>query len=83
VEIREIVRHDALWFASVCSPGTLAPFQHYVSRLMLAENTTVDGINRVTALSRRQTWGEVMQPLIEAVGDEPIAWSPPTATGCA
>jgi SRSO17 transposase len=53
VEIPEIVRHYAPWFASVFSPGALAQFQRYVSGLILSENKTVDGINRMFVIDGR------------------------------
>ena len=54
VEIPELVRHDAPWFASVCSPEALAQFQRYVSGLILSENKTVDGINRIVVIDGRK-----------------------------
>jgi len=53
VEIPEIVRHYAPWFASVFSPEALAQFQRYVSGLILSENKTVDGINRLFVIDVR------------------------------
>ena len=47
MEIPEIVRHDAPFFASVFSPEAFEPFQRYVSGLIVSENKTVDGINRL------------------------------------
>jgi hypothetical protein len=47
VELPEIVRHYAPWFASVFSPEAFAQFQRYISGLILSENKTVEGINRL------------------------------------
>jgi hypothetical protein len=47
VEIPEIVRHDAPWCASVFSPEAWVQFHRYVSGLIVSENKTVDGINRM------------------------------------
>jgi len=35
VEIPELVRHDAPWFASVLSPEAVVQFQRYVSGLIV------------------------------------------------
>ena len=53
VEIPELVRHDAPWFASGCSPEALAQFQRYVSGLILSEHKTVDGIKRMLVIDGR------------------------------
>jgi DDE superfamily endonuclease len=53
VEIPEIVRHFAPFFASVFSPEALVPFQRYVSGLIVSENKTVDGINRLFVIDVR------------------------------
>jgi hypothetical protein len=47
VETPEIVRHYAPYFASVFSPEAFCQFQRYVSGLIVSENKTVDGINRI------------------------------------
>ncbi len=47
VEIPEIVRHYAPFFESVFSPEAFCQFQRYVSGLIVSENKTVDGINRI------------------------------------
>jgi hypothetical protein len=47
VEIPELVRHYAPFFASVFSPEAFAPFQRYIRGLIVSENKTVDGINRI------------------------------------
>ena len=47
VEVPAMVRHYAPWFASVFSPDALAQFQRYVSGLIVSENKTVDGMNRI------------------------------------
>jgi hypothetical protein len=53
VEVPEIVRHYAPWFASVFSPEALAQFQRYVSGLIVSENKTVDGSNRIFVIDVR------------------------------
>jgi hypothetical protein len=53
VELPEIVRHDAPWFASVFSPEAFAQFQRYISGLILSENKTVEGINRIFVIDVR------------------------------
>ena len=47
VEIPEIVRHYAPFFEFVFSPEAFCQFQRYVSGLIISENKTVDGINRI------------------------------------
>jgi hypothetical protein len=47
VEIPELVRHYAPFFASVFSPEAFAQFQRYIRGLIVSENKTVDGINRI------------------------------------
>ena len=47
VEIPEIVRHYAPFFESVFSEEAFCQFQRYVSGLIVSENKTVDGINRI------------------------------------
>jgi DDE superfamily endonuclease len=53
VEIPAIVQHYAPFFASVFSPEALQQFQRYVSGLIVSENKTVDGINRLFVLDVR------------------------------
>lgn len=53
VEIPELVRHYAPWFASVFSPEAFVQFQRYVSGLIVSENQTVDGINRIFVIDVR------------------------------
>ena len=56
VEIPDIVQHYAPFFSSVFSPQALQQFQRYVSGLIVSENKTVDGINRLFVLDvRNQT----------------------------
>ena len=47
VEIAVLVRHFAPYFESVFSPEAFMHFQRYISGLILSENKTVDGINRI------------------------------------
>jgi DDE superfamily endonuclease len=53
VEIPELVRHYAPWFAAVFSPDAFTQFQRYVSGLIVSENQTVDGINRLFVIDVR------------------------------
>jgi len=53
VEIPDIVQHYAPFFTSVFSPAALQQFQRYISGLMVSENKTVDGINRLFVLDLR------------------------------
>src|ERR687896_469570 len=53
VEIPDIVQHYAPFFASVFSPQALQQFQRYLSGLIVSENKTVDGINRLFVLDTR------------------------------
>jgi hypothetical protein len=47
VELPEIVRHYTPWFATAFSDEALIQFQRYLSGLIVSENKTVDGINRI------------------------------------
>ncbi len=47
VELPILVQHYAPWFESVFSAKALVQFQRYVSGLLVSENKTVDGINRL------------------------------------
>jgi hypothetical protein len=53
VELPEIVRHFAPWFASVFSPEAFAQFQRYIGGLIVSENKTVEGINRIFVIDVR------------------------------
>jgi DDE superfamily endonuclease len=53
VEIPEIVRHYAPFFASVFSAEAFMQFQRYVSGLLVSENKTVEGINRIFVIDVR------------------------------
>ena len=53
VEIPDLVRHYETFFQPVFSPAGLAQFQRYVSGLLISENKTVEGINRLFALDMR------------------------------
>lgn len=56
VDIPDIVQHYAPFFSSVFSPQAFQQFQRYVSGLIVSENKTVDGINRLFVLDvRNQT----------------------------
>ena len=53
VEIPEPVRHYAPFFASVFSAEAFEQFQRYVSGLIVSENQTVEGINRIFVVEAR------------------------------
>jgi hypothetical protein len=53
IEIPDIVQHYAPFFAPVFSPEALQQFQRYISGLIVSENKTVDGINRLFVLDVR------------------------------
>lgn len=56
VEIPEIVKHYAPHFADVFSKEAFVEFQRYISGLIVSENKTVEGINRLFVNeSRNQT----------------------------
>ena len=46
VEIPDLVRHYAPFFAGIFSAEAFEQFQRYISGLILSENKTVEGINR-------------------------------------
>ena len=53
VEIPEIVRHYVSFFTPVFSPAAFEQFQRYVSGLIVSENKTVEGINRIFVVDVR------------------------------
>ena len=53
VEYPELVQHYAPFFTSVFSKEALVQFQRYLSGLIVSENKTVDGINRLFVLETR------------------------------
>src|SRR4029450_139619 len=53
IEIPDIVQHYAPFFASVFSPEALVQFQRYISGLIVSENKTVEGINRIFVIEVR------------------------------
>ena len=53
VAIPDIIQHYAPFFASVFSSQAFEQFQRYVSGLIVSENNTVDGINRLFVLDVR------------------------------
>jgi hypothetical protein len=53
VEIPQIVQHYAPWFEAVFSAEALVQFQRYLSGLIISENKTVDGINRLFVIESR------------------------------
>jgi hypothetical protein len=56
VEFPELVKHYAAFFQEVFSAEAFIEFQRHVSGLIVSENKTVDGINRLfVAESRNQS----------------------------
>jgi hypothetical protein len=53
VEIPQIVQHYAPWFEEVFSAEALVQFQRYLSGLIVSENKTVKGINRLFVIESR------------------------------
>lgn len=53
VEFPLIVQHYAPWFESVFSPEAWIQFQRYLSGLLISENKTVEGINRLFVIESR------------------------------
>lgn len=53
VEFPQIVQHYAPWFEAVFSTGALVQFQRYLSGLILSENKTIEGINRLFVIESR------------------------------
>lgn len=47
VELPEIVKHYAGWFAPVFSEEALIQFQRYLSGLIVSENKSIEGMNRL------------------------------------
>ncbi len=47
VEFPTLVQHYAPFFKSVFSPEAFIEFERYISGLIVSENKTVDGINRL------------------------------------
>ena len=53
VEFPELVQHYAAFFQGVFSPEAFIEFQRYISGLIVSENKTVDGINRLFVMESR------------------------------
>lgn len=53
VELPSIVEHYAPYFAPVFSPAAFIQFQRYVSGLLVSENKSVEGINRLCIYESR------------------------------
>lgn len=53
VELPTIVEHYAPFYAQVFSPEALLQFERYVSGLLVSENKTVEGINRLCVFENR------------------------------
>jgi hypothetical protein len=53
IEVPDIVQHYAPFFEGVFSPQAFQQFQRYLSGLIVSENKTVDGINRLFVVDVR------------------------------
>lgn len=53
VEFPELVQHYATHFKDVFSPEALIEFERYISGLIVSENKTVEGINRLFVMESR------------------------------
>lgn len=53
VEFPALVQHYAPYFEHVLSPAAFVQFQRYLSGLMVSENKTVEGINRLFVVESR------------------------------
>ena len=53
VEFPALVRHYAPYFEKVFSPEAFIQFERYISGLLVSENKTVDGINRLVVCESR------------------------------
>jgi hypothetical protein len=53
VEIPELVQHYAPFFKDIFSADALIEFERYISGLIVSENKTVDGINRLFVVESR------------------------------
>jgi hypothetical protein len=53
VEFPELVQHYTPFFKNVFSPEALIEFERYISGLIVSENKTVDGINRLFVVESR------------------------------
>lgn len=53
VELPKIVEHYTEHYSKVFSPEALVEFQRYVSGLLVSENKTVEGINRICIFANR------------------------------
>ncbi|TAK36690.1 MAG: hypothetical protein EPO21_01755 [Chloroflexota bacterium] len=53
VEFPELVQHYAPYFERVFSPAAFVQFERYISGLIVSENRTVDGINRIFVIETR------------------------------
>jgi hypothetical protein len=53
VEIPELVKHYDAFFEEVFSAAAFIEFQRYISGLIVSENKTVDGINRLFVMESR------------------------------
>jgi hypothetical protein len=53
VEFPELVQHYAPFFRGVFSAEAFIEFERYISGLIVSENKTVDGINRLFVIENR------------------------------
>ena len=68
VEFPIIVQHYTPWFECVFSPQALVQFQRYLCGLIVSENKTVVGINRLrhqSPLCLRKPQSKQSQPVLD------------------
>jgi hypothetical protein len=53
VEFPELVQHYAPYFERVFSPAAFIQFKRYISGLIVSENKTIEGINRLFVVESR------------------------------
>lgn len=78
VEIPELVEHYTPFFTSVFSADGLTQFQRYLSGLIVSENKTVEGINRIFVIDVRNQsslnrWLHASPFSVEAVNQARLA----------
>jgi hypothetical protein len=69
IEFPELVQHDASHFADVFSSEVFIQFERYISGLIMSENKTVDGINRLFVFESRHP-----SSLNRLLTENPLVW---------
>ncbi len=69
VEFPEVVRHYAPFFKNVFSAEAFIEFERYISGLIVSENKTVDGINRLFVIESRH-----QSSLNRLLTESPFSW---------